>query len=267
MRKYYETELTAQEFAYFSEIKTPYNWCDIDNLDILEQSMWKGATDAEMEVLKKNSTWNDDLVKLPDGSKAIGSRWVFKKKVKEDGSIRYKARLVAQGFAQREGIDYNETYAPVAKFTSIRTILSLVAIEDLECDSTDVTAAFLNGVLKETVYMKQPKGYKVAGEEFKVLKLNKSIYGLKQSPKAWNDEVNSHLEDTLGYKRLVSDSCLYYKRDDKDLKIIVVYVDDKMVVGKEVNDVAQMKVTLKNKWEMTDGGPIQNFLGLRITRN
>ena len=137
----------------------------------------------EMQSLYKNNTW--ELTKLPKGKKAIGCKWIFAKKqgsLQED-AVRYKARLVAKGYAQREGIDYNEVFSPVVKRSSIRILLALVAQNELELDQLDVKTAFLHGDLEEEIYMTQPTGYKAAGKEELVCKLQKSLYGLKQSPR------------------------------------------------------------------------------------
>ncbi len=142
---------------------------------------WKRAADEEMESLQKNQTW--ELVELPKGAKTIGCRWVLSTKHNSDGSLlKHKARLVAKGYAQRDGIDYTETYAPVARFNSIRVILAIAAERDMELHQMDVKTAFLYGELKETVYMDQPEGYIVKNPNL-VCRLKKSLYGLKQSPK------------------------------------------------------------------------------------
>ena len=140
---------------------------------------WIKAMKEELEFIKTNKVW--DLVDLPSGRKAIGNKWILKFKRKLDGSIeRHKARLVAKGFTQEAGIDYEETFLPVVKFTSIRLFLAVVARLDLELHQTDVKTAFLNGELKEEIHIEQPIGFVVKGQEKKVCKLNKSIYGLKQ---------------------------------------------------------------------------------------
>jgi len=128
--------------------------------------------------MRVNQVWN--LVDLPLGRKAIGNKWILKIKRKADGSIeRYKARLVAKGYTQQEGIDYEETFSPVVRFTSIRLILAIVAHLDLELHQMDVKTAFLNGELDEEIYMEQPVGFVVEGQEHKVCMLQRSIYGLK----------------------------------------------------------------------------------------
>ena len=153
---------------------------------------WKEACNSEYDSLRKIDTW--DIVPLPKGRKAIGSRWVFRVKETQDGEIeRYKARLVAKGFSQKYGVDYEETYAPVAKFTSIRIVLSLAAKYTLKLHQMDVKTAFLNGGLDEDIYMAQPDGYVDADRPEYVCKLKKSLYGLKQSPRVWNQTIDDFM--------------------------------------------------------------------------
>lgn len=139
---------------------------------------WHKCVVQEMQAHLENGTW--ELVKLPAGKRAIGSRWVFKIKRKPDGSIeRYKGRLVAQGFSQRPGVEFGETFAPTTKWAALHAILTLAAIEDLELWSVDISTAYLNGILDAEVYMKQPEGFQRGGPEW-VARLLKGLYGLKQ---------------------------------------------------------------------------------------
>src|SRR5882762_10102774 len=136
-----------------------------------------------------------ELADLPSGQKAIGSRWVFKVKRNADGSIeRYKARLVAKGFSQRPGFDFNETFAPTARFSAICTILALSALEDLHLQSIDISHAFINGDLEEEVFMEQPEGFE-QGEPGQVLRLKRSLYGLKQASRMWYQKLQTVLID------------------------------------------------------------------------
>ena len=145
---------------------------------------WMKAMNDEIKSMRTNQVW--DLVDLPSWRKVIGNKWVLKIKRKADGSIeRYKARLVAKWYTQKEGVDYEETFSPVVRFASVRLILAIVANLNLELYQMDVKTAFLNGELDEEIYMDQPIGFVTKGQEHKVCKLKRSIYGLKQSSRQW----------------------------------------------------------------------------------
>ena len=156
-----------------------------------------------MVSLHDNDVW--DLVELPKGQKIVGSKWVFKLKRNEDGSVqRCKARLVAQGYSQEKGLNYDETFNPVVRSESIRSVIAVASKNDLKMHQLDVTTAFLNGELEEEVYVKQPKGFVVEGQEHLVCKLKRSLYGLKQSPKCWNLTLHTQLME-MGFKQTSSD--------------------------------------------------------------
>ena len=158
-----------------------------------DKTKWVNAMEKEMESLHVNEVW--DLVELPKDKKTVGSKWVFKTKRSANGTVeRHKAWLVAQGYSQRYGQDYDETFSPVVRFESLRTVIALAVQNGLKLCQMDVTTAFLNGELKEEVYMKQPEGYAIKGKENLVCKLKKSIYGLKQSPRCWNSALDCHLK-------------------------------------------------------------------------
>jgi hypothetical protein len=185
--------------------------------------LWRKAAEEEINSLLANGTW--ELVPLPEGKKAIGSRWVFKVKKNADGSIeRYKARLVAKGFSQRPGLDYNEVYAPTFRMASIRTIIALAAKHDYHLHSIDITSAFPNGDLEEEIYMEQPHGFVQIGPKH-VCRLRKALYGLKQSARQWNKKLHATLTK-LGYKRLESDRSVYVYAKNGVLIIIPVFIDD-----------------------------------------
>jgi hypothetical protein len=172
-------------------------------------TQWKKATDSEFSALIENGTW--ELVPPPEDKNIVGSRWVFKVKRKADGSVeKFKARLVAQGYSQTEGIDYNEVFSPVVRNTSIRSLLALANILDWEIHQMDVTTAFLQGDLTDEIYMKQPEGYRSKENPDYVCKLKKSLYGLKQSARCWNFTLDSFLKSS-GYKLVGADSCLHMK--------------------------------------------------------
>ena len=147
-----------------------------------EAPMWKEAINSEIESIMHNYIW--ELVDLPPGSKPLGCKWIFKRKMKTDGSIdKYKARLIAKGYKQKEGLNYFDTYSPVMRITSIRMLIAILALYNLEIHQMDVKTTFLNGDLNEEIYMDQPEGFISLGQEKKVCRLVKSLYGLKQAPK------------------------------------------------------------------------------------
>jgi hypothetical protein len=224
---------------------------------------WMDACAYEIDALAKNGTW--DLVDLPPGRKAVKSKWVFK--LKADG--RYRARLVAKGFTQIPGIDFDETFSPVARFESLRLLLALAALEDWEIHQLDVKSAFLNGVLDEEIYMEQPQGFIVEGQESKVCRLHKAIYGLKQASRAWNLQFHGVLLE-LGFTRTYSDAGIYvYEHKDKSIGpiFIILYVDDITMMGASLDVIKQLKIELAKRYEITDLGEIKSYLGMRITRD
>jgi transposase InsO family protein len=222
---------------------------------------WDTAMNEEYRSLMENDTW--DLVPLPKGRKLVRCKWVYRTKYASDGSIeRHKARLVAKGFSQVEGIDYNETFAPVAKMNSIRLVLALAASHKWEVHQMDVKSAFLHGDLKEEIYMEQPPGY-VQNDSSLVCRLKKSLYGLKQAPRAWYAKMDSFLIAT-GFSRCHSDPNVYTKKVGNHLIILVLYVDDLILTGSDSKLLNHVKTSLKKKFEMTDLGFLHYFLGLQV---
>jgi len=230
-----------------------------------DAKQWEKAAQEEYESILKNGTWV--LVPLPKDRKAIGCKWVFKLKHKANGEIeRYKARLVAKGYSQTEGVDFNETFAPVAKFASIRSLLALAAFYDLEVHQMDVKTAFLNGDLEEEIYMQQPEGFVVNGKEDLVCKLNKSLYGLKQASRAWYQKMDQALLN-IHFRRLQTDSCVYVLRDGDLMMFVALYVDDLLLLSNSSMKLATLKQDLAKKFEMKDLGEAHFILGIQIERN
>ena len=224
---------------------------------------WKNAMESELDSLDKNDVW--DLCELPQGREAVGSKWVFKRKYDVDGNVeRYKARLVAQGYNQRHGIDYDETFSPVVRFESVRALIALAAKKKLHLHQLDVATAFLNGELKEEIYMKQPEGFAFKGKEHLVCKLKKSIYGLKQSPRCWNEALDNHLKK-MGFKQSNYDPCIYMLNSGGEIVVIAVYVDDIIIAGKTEEIVQQYIKKIAEKFDVTDMGTLHHFLGMKIT--
>ena len=206
------------------------------------------------------------LVKLPANRKAVGSKWVYKQKIGPDGSVeRYKARLVAQGFSQKYGLDYDETFSAVVRFESLRTLISLAVQNGMKLHQMDVTTAFLNGELEDEVYMRQPEGFVSKGQEDLVCKLKQSIYGLKQSPRCWNFALDSHLKK-MGFEQAKGDPCLYMASEG-ELFIIAVYVDDIVLAGSSDKQMVQVKETLAKQFQVKDMGELHYFLGVNIDQD
>ncbi len=234
-----------------------------DALSSPDKAEWKEAMEKEMESLYANNVCK--LVELPKDRKTVGSKWVFKVKADSDGIFeRYKARLVAQGFSQKFGSDYDETFSPVVRFESVRTIIALAAQHGLQLHQMDVKTAFLNGELKEEVYMKQPEGFVVEGKEHPVCKLNRSIYGLKQSPRCWNIVLDNQLKK-MGFVQTPSDPCIYTTETD-EMFIIAVYVDDILLAGHSNKRMTEVKKLLARHFELTDMGELTQFLGVKIVQ-
>ena len=230
-----------------------------------EKDQWSRAMDREMESLRTNEVW--ELTTLPPGKRAVGSKWVYKVKTGRDGAVeRYKARLVAQGFNQRQGADYDETFCPVVRMESFRTLVALSTQHNLELHHVDVTTAFLNGVLEEEVFMRQPEGYTKPEEEHLVCKLSKSIYGLKQSPRCWNTALHAHLVK-MNFEQLHLDPCIYRSKTEGDCFYIGVYVDDIVLAGRDEARIQEVKQILARKFDIKDLGRLTYFLGMSVVQD
>jgi hypothetical protein len=231
-----------------------------------QAEQWKQAMDEEMQSLLGNNTY--ELTPLPYGRKAIPCKWVFALKTDASGNVvRFKARLVAKGFAQREGIDYTEVFAPVSKHTSLRTLLALSAAHDLEMRQIDVKTAYLNGILEEDIYMMQPPGYEDGGPGI-VCKLSRSLYGLKQAGRVWYERLCAELIK-LGFKPSTADPALF-TLDDGGVKVfLLVYVDDCLIVAPQGNTAVLDRIIsdLQSAFDLKDMGEVSTFLGIGISRD
>ncbi|CAL8091268.1 unnamed protein product [Prunus armeniaca] len=230
-----------------------------------EAPFWKEAINSEVESIMQNHTW--ELVDIPPGNRPIGYKWIFKKKLKADGTIdKYKARLVAKGYRQKEGLDFFDTYSPVTRITSIRMLIAIASIYDMEIHQMDVKTAFLNGELDEEIYMEQPEGFVVKGQELKVCKLVKSLYGLKQAPKQWHEKFD-HTMMTHGFKINECDKCVYIKTHKNACVIVCLYVDDMLIIGTNKDIINSTKKMLNSSFDMKDLGLADLILGIRVKRN
>lgn len=177
--------------------------------EAVESMEWKRAMDAEILSIEKNDTWK--LVYLPTGARKVGIKWIYKTKYNEAGEVdKHKARLVAKGYSQRQGIDFSEVYAPVARMDTIRVMIALAAQRGWTIFQLDVKSAFLHGELMEDVYVEQPLGYEKKGEEDKVYKLQKALYGLKQAPRAWFSRIETYFKKE-GFQKCSSEQTLFTK--------------------------------------------------------
>ena len=232
-----------------------------------DKEKWKKSMDEEMQSLMKNHTWK--LATLPKGKKVIGCKWVYAQKegFPSKNDIRYKARLVAKGYAQKEGIDYDEVFSPVVKHSSIHILLALVAQFDMELVQMDVKTAFLHGDLEEEIYITQPDGFKVAGKENWVCKLNKSLYGLKQSPRQWYKQFDQFMIGQ-NYTRSSFDHCVYFRKlQDGSFIYLLLYVDDMLIASRNQGEICRLKTQLSKEFEMKDLGEAKKILGMEIARD
>ena len=226
-----------------------------------EYEHWKNAMKEEMNSLKENDTFT--LTTLPEGRKLVGGRWVYTVKENPNGSKTYKARYVAKGYSQVKNVDYQETFAPTANFTSIRILMQMAAQHDLILYQMDVKTAYLNAPIDCEIFMEQPEGFEVPSnsEEVLVCKLNKSLYGLKQSGRNWNGMLHNFLSENNFIQSDV-DNCVYVKQIDDKMIVIVIWVDD-LIIGAS-NDLllCETKNMLKERFKMKDMGKLSHFLGV-----
>ncbi|MCQ7016867.1 DDE-type integrase/transposase/recombinase, partial [Clostridioides difficile] len=240
-------------------------WTYEEALQDKDVRSWQKAMKSELESMYSNKVW--ELVELPSGLKAIGCKWVYKRKRGSDGKVEtFKARLVAKGFTQKEGIDYEETFSPVAMLKSIRILLAIAAHMDYEIWQMDVKTAFLNGSLEENIYMKQPEGFIAKGQEHLVCKLKKSIYGLKQASRSWNIRFDEVIQ-SYGFNQNPDEQCVYRKADGNVVVFLVLYVDDILLIGNSVKMLSDVRVWLSKQFDMKDLGEAGHILGIKIIRD
>jgi hypothetical protein len=224
-----------------------------------DAKQWELAMQKELESIMKNETWT--LVPRPKDAKVVKSRWVLRTK---DNGL-YKARFCAKGFTQRLGEDYDETFAPVAKYTSIRTLLAILAgRRKAKIHQMDVNTTFLYSLLEEIVYVEQPEGFIAPGKEDHVCLLKKALYGLKQSPRAWFHVIAEVLTD-FDFKQSESDPCIWIHENTRgERTYIALYVDDLIIAGENEAEKATIKQRLSERFETKDLGIAKKFLGMEI---
>ena len=228
-----------------------------------DKEKWERAMREEMEALNDNKTY--DLCTLPSDKNLVGGRWVYSIKTDLNGGQRYKARYVAKGFSQIKGEDYHETFAPTAKMTSLRLVLQMAAQYGLKLHQMDVKTAYLNAPIDCEIYIQQPKGFEVTtgGGKNLACKLNKSLYGLKQSGRNWNTMLHRHLIENKFVQNPV-EPCLYLRQEEGRFTLILIWVDDLIIGSNEDNHISEVKGMLASKFKMKDLGKLSYFLGMEF---
>ena len=233
-------------------------------MDASQKPEWKNAMKEEIDALQKNDTW--ELVPKMICQNVIGCKWVYKTKFNSDGTLnRCKARLVAKGYSQTYGIDYDETFSPVAKMASIRVVISLASSLNWTLHQMDVNNAFLNGFLKEEVFMEQPEGFKDSANPEFVCKLKRGLYGLKQAPRTWFERLANYLK-IVGFKQSLADALVFIMNGKNDIIIIVLYVDDLIITSSNDGLIYETKMKLSAQFEMKDLGELKYFLGIEVVK-
>ncbi|CAI7832812.1 unnamed protein product [Closterium sp. NIES-53] len=259
-----ESDYDECAFAFFSPVEMPGEPATLK--EILESSdaeEWKKTMESELNNIEDNGTW--ELVELPEGRKAITSKWLFKIKSDAHGKIeRYKSRLVAKGYQQKEKVDYKELFAPVVKPTTLRTLLAGATIKGWVVKQMDVTTAFLNGVLEEEIFIAQPKGFDDGSG--RVWKLKKALYGFNQAPRQWYLKLREVLEE-IGFTPSSADHSLFMLGEGEQRIFMVVYVDDILIFSPSSDLVKEVMLKLQDKFKCKALGDVSFYLGLHIERD
>ena len=274
------TQLAAEEiYKRQSLVPTPEHLAKADYepshrkymLQCDKHEAWMQGEREELTSIEKNGVWTRD--QPPYGTKVIPLKWVYKVKKDRLGAIqRYKCRLVAQGFFQVFGQDYTDTYSPVAKFTSIRTLLAITAQLGLKVHQMDVDTAFLNAPIYEDIWVKVPDGTPIAPGDNGVYKLRKALYGLKQAPREWNYHVDKFLVTKLGFRRLEADPCIYKKTVIQEVKgvkkeqhaLIALYVDDLLIACSNKQMCKDLEKEFSAEFSMKMMGSVNHILGMDV---
>ena len=258
--------LTASvDYAYAAILNIPSTYEEaVQSKDAYK---WKAAMDKEINTLMDNETW--DLTPLPENRTVTKGRWVYTlKQGKEPGKVQYKARYVARGFTQVHGLDYDETFSPTTRFTSIRVLLQKAANDNLYLHQMDVKGAYLNAPIDKDIFLQQPPGYEQTKDDGSQLTchLRKSIYGLKQSGRNWHKTLTDFLK-SQGFTPNQNDSCIYsHTSSDNNQLIVLFWVDDIIIASNSLDLISKTKELLHSKFKMDDRGELQWFLGIDFER-
>ncbi|CAI7906757.1 unnamed protein product [Closterium sp. NIES-54] len=259
-----ESDYDECAFSFFSPVEMPGEPATLkEALESSDAEEWKKAMESELKSIEENGTW--ELVELPKVRYAITSKWLFKIKTDADGKIeRYKSRLVAKGYQQKEKVEYKELFAPVVKPTTLRTLLAGAAIKGWVVKQLDVTTAFLNGVFEEEIFMAQPEGFDDGSG--RVLRLKKALYGLKQAPRQWYLKLRGVLED-IGFTPSTADHSLFMLGEGEQRSFMVVYMDDILIFSLSSDLVKEVMLKLQDKFKCKALGDVSFYLGLHIERD
>lgn len=227
-----------------------------------DKDKWITAMEEELQAFKENDAWTV-VSEVPQGKTVVQCKWVYKRKFDSENSVRYRARLVAKGFTQKPGIDYDETFSPVVRHCTLRLLFALSVQLDLRVTHLDVKTAFLNGILKEDIYMAHPQVNLDCNNKNTIVKLNKAIYGLKQSSRSWYDKVDQCLTE-LGFKRSHIEPCVFTKFYDNVKVIVALYVDDFFVYSSSKVETDNLISVLNSKFQIKDLGQVKQCLGMRV---
>ena len=228
-----------------------------------ESHQWLTAMKDEIDALEENNTY--ELTPLPEGRTVVGGKWVYAIKLGPDNTEKFKARYVAKGYSQVKDVDYEETFSPTARHTSIRMLMQLAAQQNMKVHQMDVKTAYLNADIDCEIYVQQPEGFIKTNKEGEklVCKLNKSLYGLKQSGRNWNNVLDKFLIDQ-NFIQSRADPCLYTKFEGNCVTVILIWVDDLIIAASNDDVLCAIKETLKNKFKMKDIGQLSWFLGIEF---
>ncbi|CAI5519227.1 unnamed protein product [Closterium sp. Naga37s-1] len=259
-----ESDYEECAFAFFSPVETPGEPATLkEALESSDAEEWKKAMESELKSIEENDTF--ELVELPEGRTAITSKWLFKIKSDADGKIeRYKSRLVAKGYQQKEKVDFKELFAPVVKPTTLRTLFAGAAIKGWVVKQMDIVTAFLNGILEEEIFMAQPEGFDDGSG--RVWKLKKALYGLKQAPRQWYVKLREVLEG-IGFTPSTADHSLFMLGEGEQRSFMVVYVDDILIFSPSPDLVKEVMLKLQDKFKCKSLGDVNFYFGLHIERD
>jgi hypothetical protein len=227
-----------------------------------QASKWSAAIQSELDSLRKNNTWT--IVDKPEGVNLISPKWVFKIKWLPNGQIdKYKARLVARGFTQQHGVNYDETFSPVMRLESLRILLAVAVLRGLLIHQMDVVLAYLIGELDEEVYLLIPEGIDIENKENKALRLNKTLYGLKQSGRVWNKTMTGYLKE-IGLQPIPADPSVFINNTGSI--IVALYVDDLLLFAREEEELLKVKRALTDRFDIKDLGEVKHILGIEVQK-